>query len=347
MMEPLSGKLTTNQPRYDNLDGLRAYAAVGIVLMHVLSNGGYGLGGFVFDKLVPSFTDLVFLFMVVSGFSLCCGYYEKTVSGQLDLWGFYAKRFGRVWPFFAVLCGLELVLQPRLDVLYEVLANLTLCFGLIPDSGISVIGVGWFLGLAFVFYFIFPFICSLLADKKRAWVAFGAALMLSCLCVLRFGLDRTSFAYSGVFFLAGGMLYLYRELLSKWMQRIGWLIFLMAAGGLVLYYLLGTSLWIQLALSMILTVTALGNKNLLLNNPVTRWLSRISLEVYLCHMVVFRLLERLNMVRLFRSELLSYLFMSVATLVLAIAMSLIINKLLSLLGGCIHKRKSGGYNHVE
>jgi peptidoglycan/LPS O-acetylase OafA/YrhL len=340
MMQPLSGG---DQPRYDNLDGLRAYAAIGIVLMHVLSNGGYGLGGFVFDKLVPSFADLVFLFMVVSGFCVCCGYYEKTVTGTLDLWGFYAKRFSRAWPFFAVLCAVDLALSPSVDALYEVLANLTLCFGFIPQNGISVIGVGWFLGTVFVFYFLFPFICSLLADKKRAWIAFGAALLLSSLCVLRFGLERTSFAYSGVFFLAGGMLYLYRQTLSKWMDRFGWLILPVAAGGFVLYYLLGTSLPLQLALSVILTVAALGKKNLLLQNPVTKWLSRISMEVYLCHMVAFRLLEKLNVVRLFRSELLSYLVMSGATLALAIAMSVIINKLLSIFGGLL--KKSGGNNH--
>jgi peptidoglycan/LPS O-acetylase OafA/YrhL len=29
--------------RYDNLDGLRAYAAIGIVMMHVLANSKYAL----------------------------------------------------------------------------------------------------------------------------------------------------------------------------------------------------------------------------------------------------------------------------------------------------------------
>ena len=63
--------------RYDALDGVRAISAIGIVLMHVLANGNYNLSGFLFEKLIPSFTNLVFLFMVVSAFSMCCGYYEK------------------------------------------------------------------------------------------------------------------------------------------------------------------------------------------------------------------------------------------------------------------------------
>lgn len=52
--------------RYKGIDGLKAYAIIGIALMHVLSNGNYDLGGFVFGKLIPSFTNLVFLFMMVS-----------------------------------------------------------------------------------------------------------------------------------------------------------------------------------------------------------------------------------------------------------------------------------------
>ena len=63
--------------RYEGIDGLKAYAIIGIALMHVLANAKYGMGGFVFERLIPSFTNLVFLFMMVSGFGMCCGYYQK------------------------------------------------------------------------------------------------------------------------------------------------------------------------------------------------------------------------------------------------------------------------------
>ena len=64
--------------RYDGLDGLRTYAILGIILMHVLENGGYQKLGFIFGRLIPSFTNFVFLFMTVSAFGMCCGYYEKS-----------------------------------------------------------------------------------------------------------------------------------------------------------------------------------------------------------------------------------------------------------------------------
>ena len=48
--------------RYEGIDGLKAYAILGIALMHILANGKYEASGFVFDQLIPSFTNLVFLF---------------------------------------------------------------------------------------------------------------------------------------------------------------------------------------------------------------------------------------------------------------------------------------------
>ena len=61
-----------NKQRYDSLDGLRAYAAVGIVLMHVLSNITLKPSeNYLTLKLIPFFTDFTLLFMIVSGFSLC------------------------------------------------------------------------------------------------------------------------------------------------------------------------------------------------------------------------------------------------------------------------------------
>lgn len=55
--------MATKVERYEGIDGLKAYSIIGIVLMHVLVNGEYGIGGFVFERLIPSFTNLVFFFL--------------------------------------------------------------------------------------------------------------------------------------------------------------------------------------------------------------------------------------------------------------------------------------------
>lgn len=332
----------SKKEHYDNLDGLRAYSAIGIVLMHVLDNGAYDLSGFVFVKLIPSFTDLVFLFMVISGFSLCCGYYEKIVNGQISLSQFYSKRFARVWPFFALLCVLDFAISPSVSALYEVLANLTLCFGLIPNAHISVIGVGWFLGLVFVFYFLFPFFCYLLSDKRRAWLSCGIALLLNLLCTLHFGVGRTSIAYSAVFFLAGGMIYLYREPLRRFADKFGWLVLIGIVAVLAVYYTLSKASVVMLLTAALITIYALrsqhGNTTILCN-PVAKKLGDVSMEIYLSHMVIYRVLEKVGAAHLVSSDLLSYVIAAIGTIVGTVIFATASKKLLLLLIQRVKRKK--------
>ena len=168
--------------RYEGIDGLKAYAIIGIALMHILANGEYELGGFVFEQLIPAFTNLVFLFMMVSGFGMCCGYYQKFKDQKISVGEFYAKRYSKIWPYFALLCALDFVMSPSKSALYEVFANLTLCQGLLPNMNISVIGVSWTLAVIFVFYLLFPFFCFLLENKKRAWLALACAVIYNFVC---------------------------------------------------------------------------------------------------------------------------------------------------------------------
>lgn len=142
--------------KYEGIDGLKAYAIIGIVLMHVIANGEYRIEGFVFERLIPSFTNLVFLFMMVSGFGMCCGYCQKIVDQKISVEDFYKKRYIKIWPYFALLCALDFVISPSKESLFEVFANLTLCQGLLPNANISVIGVSWTLAVIFVFYMLFP-----------------------------------------------------------------------------------------------------------------------------------------------------------------------------------------------
>lgn len=333
--------MTPNR-RYDKIDGLRAYAAIGIVLMHVLANGGYDLGGFIFDALIPSFTNLVFLFMVVSGFSLCCGYYEKIVNAKITPAQFYSKRFKKVWPFFALLCLLDLAISPSVDALYEVLANLTLCFGLIPNANISVIGVGWFLGLVFVFYFLFPFFCYLLSNKTRAWVSFAATLVLNYLSVVYFNVGRSSIAYSAVFFMAGGMIYLYREPLQALAKRFGVLILLAVLVMAILYYTVGSFELIMLLLFSLMLIYALRperRKYSLLSNPLVKKLSGISLEVYLSHMVIFRAIEKLKLTHLVNSDALSFAITAIGTFIGSIVFAFVMQKVIMLVGGHLNNKQ--------
>lgn len=56
----------SKQYKYEAFDGLRAYSAIGIAMMHVLANLPYDWSGnFITATLIPSFTDFVYLFMIL------------------------------------------------------------------------------------------------------------------------------------------------------------------------------------------------------------------------------------------------------------------------------------------
>ena len=78
---------------YGSIDGLRTIACIGIVMMHAASNSNYSLNGFLYESVIPSFTNFVFLFMAVSAFSMCCGYYEKVLNNEI---GKISKPFNQL-----------------------------------------------------------------------------------------------------------------------------------------------------------------------------------------------------------------------------------------------------------
>lgn len=127
--------------RYDAIDGVRTIACFGIVMMHVQSNNEYDISGLVYEKLIASFTNFVFLFMVISAFGMCCGYLDKILNNQISLETFYFKRYSKILPFFAFLVLSDIIMSPSKATLIEGFADVTLLFGLFPNN-ISVIGVG-------------------------------------------------------------------------------------------------------------------------------------------------------------------------------------------------------------
>lgn len=327
--------------QYEAINGLRAFSAIGIVLMHVLANGNYSVDGFLFEKLIPSFTNFVFLFMIISGFAMCCGYYDKIINSEISLKEFYGKRYYKVWPFFAILCILDLIVSPSINSLYEVFVNLTLCFGLLPNANISVIGVGWFLGLVFVFYMVFPFFCYLISEKKRAWLSFVAAVMFNLLCSNYFGIGRTNIMYSAMFFFAGGMIFVYREQLELFSKKYSYFVLLLCAVATVGYYLFDVNVLLILLVVSLYLVYAIGNTRVgLLRNPITKFLSGISMEVYLSHMAIYRVIEKVGLSHIFGKGVLSYVLTSIGTLIGVLAFAVVaqwgLNKLSDLIS---NKRK--------
>ena len=353
--------MVDNRTRYEGIDGLKAYAIIGIALMHVLANGEYSIGGFVFERLIPSFTNLVFLFMMVSGFGMCCGYYQKIVDQKISVEDFYKKRYIKIWPYFALLCALDFIMSPSKESMFDVFANLTLCQGLLPNAKISVIGVSWTLAVIFVFYMLFPFFCFLIGNKKRAWGVAVVALVFNLLCGTYFFdgkhivdafsvgfTPRLNIVYDAIYFIAGGLIFLYRKELAEFASKhkiITGTILLIAT---VVYFALGGNTLTMLFFCVAALVYTLGcNRGGVLVNPVAKFLGGISFEIYLCHMVIYRVLEKLHLIHLFENGLLAYIFTAIAVIcgsvVFSVCAKWFLNKIETFLKERVNNRR---VNHV-
>ena len=286
---------------YGAIDGLRTIGCMGIVLMHIAASG----------------------------------YYERVIKNKVSFNDFYGKRFRKILPFFGLLVLLDIVVSPSADALYEAFADLTLLFGFLPGAGnISVIGVGWFLGLIFVFYICFPFFCVLLQTRRRAWMAFAVSLIYNFVCTVYFDVGRSNILYSGCYFLAGGLIYLYRGELLKGNRWIG---LGAAAASAVLYYVLGGNTagcllvsvcW--LAYAIICAGGGTARKSYLLENKITNFISGISMEIYLSHMVIFRVVEKLGLNRSIGNGWTQYMFTALAVLCGTIVFAAVMQKLIGL-----------------
>ena len=300
--------------RYDNLDGLRTISCLCIIAMHIKANADYVIDPTIHTFMV-SWTHLVLLFILISGFGMCCGYYERFKSKTIDLNSFYSKRYKKLAPFFIMLIIIDIVLNRSLSHIIEGATEATLIFGLLPNNQPEVIGVCWTLGVVFLFYMLFPFFVFLCWNKRRAWISFGISIIVSVFCSAYFFTDkfviegftpRHSILYCAPFFTGGAIVYLYRDKIVKLISKFRWLSLAICILFSICWYLIPMEVnkvditnlsllfvflpWLMYAISV---------KSRILNNRCTKYLSGISMELYLSHMIAFRVIEKVKGLYLF------------------------------------------------
>lgn len=312
--------MSTNSKRYDALDGVRVLAMTGILVMHVLANLSYRDELSKIYSYIMYFGKMTSLFMMVSAFSISCGYYSKIQQDFRSIESFYSKRYQKIFPFFAFITVVDVALSISKESIFEGFANLTLVFGLIPHESITVIGVGWTLGVIFVFYLLYPFVVYLMKNRTRFNIAFIVTLIYAFIVNDYFGLGKVDFLYCACYFMGGAWLFLNKERIEKICKRLYLLPLIIAM--IILFYVCAFRFKIamnvvQYVLFMLITVyaiTASGHRTVL-SNRVMKLLSSLSLEIYLCHMVVFRVVEKMHLTQVFSNELLSFIFVSVIVFV--------------------------------
>ena len=335
--------METKFKRYDALDGIRVFAMLGVLIMHVLANVSYREELSNLYAYIMYFGRFTSLFMAVSAFSVSCGYFDKIQNESYEsIEVFYKRRFSKIFPFFAFITILDVVLEFSKAAFFEGFANLTLVFGLIPHESITIIGVGWTLGVIFVFYLLYPFFVFLMRNRSRFYLACVISLIYAFIVNEYFGLGKVDFLYCACYFFGGCWLYLHRQDIQNKCNCFALGVIIIAF--IATYYLCIFNFTlcvnaVQYVLFMLIIMFAINisNKKTILSSKVMKFLSSISLEIYLCHMIIYRILERANLLRVFDSALISYILSCVLTFFGSVIFSVAFKKIYALIHSRIAK----------
>ena len=142
---------------------------------------------------------------------------------------------------------------------------------------------------------------------------------------------RGNIIYSAMFFMLGGILFLYKNSIYEFCQKKKILIALLTVIIAGIYFYQGKSEpFIMLVLFGLLlySIASPNNTGKILSNKFTKFIGNISLEIYLCHMVFYRMIEKVHMNHLFGNKILSYIVTVIMTLACAIIFSCVVKYLL-------------------
>ena len=138
-----------------------------------------------------------------------------------------------------------------------------------------------------------------------------------------YGMGRENIVYSLPFFVDGGLIYLYRDKVKKWYIYLPLTIL-----SIFVYYLMGGNAYTSLLVSItfLLLAISIGGGY----SRIVSFISGISMEIYLSHMVVFRLVEKMGLNRMFGNGWLQYLITVLLVLVGAACFSVVVKKLIEI-----------------
>ncbi len=317
---PSSGRILSfeeysQRSYFASLDGLRALAILLVIFHHVprsladplhsfYQNGRYGVS----------------LFFLVSGYLICTLFLrEEKQRGAISLTSFYARRAIRLFPLYYLVLGVQTaavfatnMYQPESVVLFaEKLPSYIFYYSnLLPTATDGPFFFAWSLAVEEQFYLWFGFAIVFLS--RRVLIALVvSALVIKVACYNLFGpLDAQAQVYRVIFsyrepLLVGVLLGfalnrrdLYEKLVVPLARRgVGVTLGLLCVGFLAVHPMTSATSWdglLLLAVMALITVAVLSRSSVpVLNNPVVAHYGKVSYGIYLMHMFVVEVVERL------------------------------------------------------
>ncbi len=308
----------TNFADTEFITGLRAYAALLVILIHA---GGGGLRAFgdVGNRIADLGATGVYMFFVISGFCI-----SHSLTQKQNIKHFWWKRFWRVAPLYYTACAVALLfllifnisISPWREILgtenifYDIFMHLT--FLSFADYRVtnSLIGVEWSIPIEMFWYMVIPFALPFL----KTWPKAVALLLLTCGAfalkefyghfiasdVVGYAEQWSPLRYAPAFFL--GMVAFrvrpwFLEKFSPKLLDIGLAVLIISALIELIFLQLGNDfLNILLLTTGIITIGGTGLvSSILFESKVVIYLGVISYSLYMTHMfILFFLPENLD-----------------------------------------------------
>jgi exopolysaccharide production protein ExoZ len=160
--------LFAKMKRIYNLDYLRGFAAIGIMLYHFTMWSSYSeFTADAFNVRVGIF--FVNIFYILSGLTLYLVYNKHLGDSKTEVYQYLKKRLFRIFPLFWVVTIVSIVISRKIPDCIILFLNLTGLFGFIKwDATYSI--VAWSIGNEIVFYFLFPVFLFFFRFYKKIFI---------------------------------------------------------------------------------------------------------------------------------------------------------------------------------
>lgn len=170
--------------RVDNVDALRAAAALAVLGIHAYALGGRVVpvrAQHVYDVPLAALASGVWLFFAISGYVIGRPFVTRLVQGSpLPALGLYAlRRAARIYPLYWVALGALIAIAGVSGARpWQLAAHLLLLNNLVPGREEALFPAAWTLTLEVLFYLAIPVLALLVGRSRRALSAERLAGMI-------------------------------------------------------------------------------------------------------------------------------------------------------------------------
>jgi len=296
------------------LNGLRAIAALGVVIAHVSQNG-IGDFGLLNHPELPIAGFGVTLFFVISGFLITfLLLQEMKKRDDVDIKKFYVRRILRIWPIYYLFIlfsiGLFFLIGRQNELLLEEMwfylffaANIPFIF----QQGILILVHYWSIGVEEQFYLFWPWIVNYSKNSllKIAVIILIVLLMTKILFWWQLGTESYSYRFLSVSRFhcmmvgaIGAIMYFNKKIRfnsffsNKLVQFVSWMLFLLMGFNIIYIPAVIAHEVIAIAsLSMIMGQVMVNRRIINLENKLCDFIGKISYGIYVIHPIIILLLS--------------------------------------------------------